>query len=412
MTYPSLQFTRSVTANVSYWRQRTQSLADETLPILDRERQNLYRAARYGLHLPDTWRETAELVLQSFVLIERRGYWGEWIPMLEQLLGKCPVDELALRGRILDHLGIFYRNNNQLEKAFITHQAELQIGIVSEDQWRQAHACINLGAVCRQLHRFDEAEAYVCRAQKAFRAIHAPLVKHAFVTLELGLLAQAREQWPLAEEQFSYSLSLWREVGDPFYLANCLKLLGQVMASQNKAEEALKFYLEAMDQLNQTENHLDKSRTLNDLGILFFNQGNLAEAERRLLAADTSYLRQSGNLTDQAIIATNLGNVYLAQGETPAAEQAFRRSAALWQACGDVVRCANALGGLAETKAAQEHMEEAQHLYQQAIELLAGSPQCTWGLKLQERLKKEKEALKLSEQGAVREPPLCNTSVP
>ncbi len=195
MTQPSPQFTQSVAANISYWQQRTQNLTDDTLPALDRERQNLYRAAKFGLHMPATWQETAELMLQAFVFVERRGYWAEWIPMLEQALENCPDDNLALRGRILDHLGLFYRHNRQLDKAFAAHQAELQIGLILHDQWREAHAFINLGAVCREMRRFDEGLAYTLDAEKAFKAIHAPLIKHAFVTLELGLLSKASGQW-------------------------------------------------------------------------------------------------------------------------------------------------------------------------------------------------------------------------
>ncbi|MBE2222594.1 MAG: hypothetical protein IAF02_13690, partial [Anaerolineae bacterium] len=140
MTQPSPQFSQSVAANISYWQQHTHNLTDDALPTLDRERQNLYRAAKFGLHLPATWQETAELILQTFVFIERRGYWGEWIPMLEQLLASCPENDLAVRGRILDHLGLFYRHNRQLDKAFSAHQAELEIGLFLGDKWREAHA--------------------------------------------------------------------------------------------------------------------------------------------------------------------------------------------------------------------------------------------------------------------------------
>ena len=393
-TPPSSHFTHSVAANVVYWRQRTQELADHNLPALDRDRQNLYRAARFGLHLADTWRETAELILQAFVLVERRGYWGEWIPMLERLLDKCSDDDLALRGRILDHLGLFYRHNRQLGKALLAHQEELQIGMDLQDKWRQGHACINLGSVCCQMRRFDEAQNYILKAQKAFQAINAPLMKQAFVTLEFGLLTKAQEQWSVAEEYFRYSVSLWREVGDPVYLANSLKLLGQVLAAQNKTDEALKAYDEALDALSATENHLDKTRVRNELGILYFNQGQLAEAERLLRQADSSFLRQSGNLFDQAIVSINLGNVYLAQSQLKMAERSFQRSVVLWQTCDEPVQLANSLGGLAEVKTTQGEFEEAKQLYQRAIKLLADYPQDVWGQKLQKKFIEEENSLR------------------
>lgn len=394
ITPPSTQFTQSVAANVKYWQQRTQNLTDDTLPALDQEQQNLYRAAKFGLHVPDAWQSTAELILQTFVFVERRGYWGEWIPMLEQALESCPADNLALRGRILDHLGLFYRHNRQLDNAFTTHQEELQIGLMQEDKWREAHACINLGAVCRQMRRFIEAETYIHQAQKAFQAIHAPLIKHAFVILELGLLAKDKGQWALAEEYLSYSVSLWREVGDPVYLANCLKLLGETLAAQDKTDAALAAYHEALDCLAHTANHLDKTRVLNELGSLYLKRGNYTEAERFFLEANATFMWQSGNLFDRAVVANNLGVVYLAQGRLAEAEEFFYSSIALWQICNDPVQQANTLGGLAEVKTAQNDSDEAQQLYAQALTLLAGFPDDAWGQKLQKGFREAENALK------------------
>ena len=394
ITPPSTQFTQSVAANVKYWQQRTQNLTDDTLTALDQEQQNLYRAAKFGLHVPDAWQNTAELILQTFVFVERRGYWGEWIPMLEQALESCPADNLALRGRILDHLGLFYRHNRQLDNAFTAHQEELQIGLMQEDKWREAHACINLGAVCRQMRRFTEAETYIHQAQKAFQAIHAPLIKHAFVILELGLLAKDKGQWALAEEYLSYSVSLWREVGDPVYLANCLKLLGEALAAQDKTDAALAAYHEALDCLAHTANHLDKTRVLNELGSLYLKRGNYTEAERFFLEANATFMWQSGNLFDRAVVANNLGVVYLAQGRLAEAEEFFYSSIALWQICNDPVQQANTLGGLAEVKTAQNDSDEAQQLYAQALTLLAGFPDDAWGQKLQKGFREAENALK------------------
>jgi len=383
--HPSAQFTECIAANISYWQQRTHNLTDDTLPALDRERQNLYRAAKFGLQLPDTWQGTADLILQTYVFIERRGYWGEWIPMLEQLLECCPKDNLALRGRILDQLGLFYRYNRQLDEALSTHQAELEIGYALNDKWREAHACINLGAVCREMRQFDEALTYTLNAEKAFKAINAPLIKHAFVMLDLGQLAKAQGQWENAEQHFSYSVSIWREVGDPAYLANSLRLLGQVLVTQDKIDRAMAVYHEAIDALGGTGNYIETTRVLNDLGSLHWEQRNLVEAERFFLKANSSLLQQSGDFVDQALVLNNLSTVYLAQGKLKEAERSFHRSITLWRDCDDPIHLANSLGGLAEVKATQGELTEAQQLYGEALNFLMLFPQDAWGQKLQKK---------------------------
>ena len=181
--------------------------------------------------------------------------------------------------------------------------------------------------------------------------------------------------------------------GDPAYLANCLKLLGQVLVSQNKTEEALAIYHEALDTLAQTENHLDKTRVLNELGSLHWKQKNLVEAERFLLKANSPFLQQSGNLFDQALVLNNLGTVYLTQGELDKAECSFQRSVVFWESCDDQVQFANALGGLAEVKAIQGNITEAQQLYANAIGFLSDYPQDVWGQKLQKRFSEAKRVL-------------------
>ncbi len=390
---PSTQFTDSIAANIVYWRQRTHNLTDDALPDLDKERQNLYRAVKFGLHLPVTWEETAELILQTLIFIERRGYWAEWIPVMEQLLESCPPDKEKIRGRILNFLGIFYKNNRQLQKAYSCHQAELQVGIATQDKWRQAHAAINLGSVCRQLYQYDEAQIYILDAQEKFQAIKAPLVKQAFVFMEMGLLMQAKTEWTDAEEHLGYAVSLFREVNDPVYLANSLKLLGQVLAAQGKNKDASSTYQEALENLSQTENHFDKSRILTELGILSFNEENYAEAERLFKLADSPFLRQSGNLYDQALIANNLGNVFLAQRNLKDAEQSFRHSISLWQICDEPVQLANSLIGLAEIRTAQEQLTEAVTLFQRALDLLVEYPQDNWACKLRYECERELEVL-------------------
>jgi len=383
--HPSAQFTECIAANISYWQQRTHNLTDDTLPALDRERQNLYRAAKFGLQLPDTWQGTADLILQAYVFIERRGYWGEWIPMLEQLLDCCPEDDLSVRGRILDHLGLFYRYNRQLDKAFSAHQDELKIGLLLRDKWREAHACINLGAVCREMRRFDEGLVYTLDAEKAFQAINAPLIKHAFVTLELGQLVKAQGQWEEAEQHLSFSVSLWREVGDPVYLANSLRLLGQVLVIQDKIDKAFTIFDEAFDVLVDTKNYIEKTRVLNELGSLHWKQNNLVEAEQFFLKANSPLLQQSGDFVDQALVLNNLGTVYLAQGELSKAACSFQRSIALWKNCDDPIQLANSIGGLAGVKVANGDLTEARHLYGEALNLLALYPQDAWGQKLQKK---------------------------
>ena len=387
---PPLQFRESVTANLSYWQKHTRKNDWQTI---NHERQNIYRAIRFGLYITTCWRQTAELMLQLFVLIEQNGYWAEWLPLLEELLERCEQQDVALRGQILDQLGIFYRYNQQLDQALATHQEELQLGRNQQDKWRQAHAYINLGVVYRQLRCFDQADANIHLAAQTFQAIDAPSVKHAFVAQEWGLLAQDQQQWSTAEAYYNEATALWRAIDAPFYLANCLKLLGEALIPQQKIPAAKVAFDEALQIFRKTQNELDQSRLLNELGILYLEEGDAHKARQLLFEADSPFLRQSGSIYDQAIVTNNLGNIYLAQDDVEAAANAFQRSIALWEMCEDKLQLANALGGFAEVQAAQGKIKLAQKSYNRAIALTYDFPDDIWAQQLQQRMTQEKEAL-------------------
>ena len=80
---PSVAFARSVAANLAYWLAFSQKMGEESLQEIDQERHNLWRAVRFGLDLEATRCAAAKLILQVYNLIERRGYWQRWIPLLE-----------------------------------------------------------------------------------------------------------------------------------------------------------------------------------------------------------------------------------------------------------------------------------------------------------------------------------------
>jgi len=95
---PSADFAESIAANIAYWQTRLREPNDDEIKAVDLDRINLYRAIEFGMGLPVTWHETANLVVQCFPFIVQRGYYRDWIPVLEKLTSGCAQDDLALKG--------------------------------------------------------------------------------------------------------------------------------------------------------------------------------------------------------------------------------------------------------------------------------------------------------------------------
>jgi hypothetical protein len=108
---PSQKFAGSVAANVAYWRARLDDTSDESLKSIDFDRVNLYRAIEFGMGLPSTWHDTARLIVDCFSFIVQKGYYRDWIPLIDKVASCCAEEDLALKGRLLDQLGIYYRRN-------------------------------------------------------------------------------------------------------------------------------------------------------------------------------------------------------------------------------------------------------------------------------------------------------------
>lgn len=306
----SPKFAESVAANVAYWQARLSDLSDGDNTAIDRDRVNLFRAVEFGLGLQDTWHDTAGLIVQCFSFIVQRGYYREWIPVIETVVSSCTEDDLALRGRLLDQLGLCYRRNRQLDAAIISHLEEEHIGELLEDESRKAFARMHLSAVYWRKHQYEKAEQYGLAALEGFSGRDDNKEKVAACLINLGNIAQGRGEHTLAKDRLKQSLELYRELNQPADLANALKNLSTVYETEGNYEEALMGLIEAAETLASTDYEIDKATIEINIGTLYFRKGQLDLAEAAFRRADSPYMRQFGPIYYRALTANNLGNVF------------------------------------------------------------------------------------------------------
>lgn len=366
----SPRFIKSITANIAYWTTESQDLRDETLPALDAERENILHAVQVGLRLPQTFAATAELALQSFLLVERRGYWREWMPVLQQLIATENDDHLRLKFNLLKQLGELQRLDRQLQAAVESHQAALNSAQQLADQEAVAQAKIGLSEDYRALRQYSQAEQYALMALEWFTSQKAK--RWLAVTLNtLGLIAQSRGEWVLSEQRLTRAVALWQQIEQPTELARSLNNLALTLQESGKFEEALRCYRDAATLLSQTASELEKVKLQISLGTLYFGLKQWPKAEAAFKKANSDYLHNSGHLYYRALIAQNLGNVLLIQKRFNKAEGHLRYGIELWEQVDDKLMLANSLGTLGQTLAGQGQAKEARRLLGQAISLLA-----------------------------------------
>ncbi len=373
-----------------YWSSRTRNLDGDVIREVDKERQNLYRAADFGLGLEETWRDTAELILQCYTLIDEKGYGREWISMLERIIEGCPKDDHTLRGRLLGQMGTLYRRSRQLDKALATHEEEERIGEETEDNERIGFSHMHLAYVHFRLRNYDRGEKYAQAALATFQEFAPKSKMVADSLLAAGLIATNRGDLDDAEDWLLKAVELYSQLELGLGLGRALTNLGNVLENAGRYEEAIERYREAKGWLRASGNKIEEMKLDMSLGTLLYHQGKVEEAEQAFRRADSQFVRQWGTPYQIAQIKMNLANVLLAQGKLAESEAYWRECIPEWRQAEAQLMLANSLGGLAETLDAKGETNQAIVLFDEALEIIAKYPNDAWARKLNEMFSQER----------------------
>jgi tetratricopeptide (TPR) repeat protein len=390
---PSRPFRQSIAANIQYWKGRTMRLDDQLIQALAGEKQNLYRAAEFGIHVGETWSDATKLILQCFYFVERRGFWNEWIPLLQDTLARYPGGSPQLKARLNNNLGACYRLERQFDLAIQSHLEEMELASRLEDERLIALAHNNLSKTYYLIHQYDDAEKHGLATISYFENRSEDIHRLAAMLNLLGLISQARGDSDEAESHLLQAVEKFRMADIPLELARAIANLAITLDAKGEHQSALASYQEAAELLAPTNYGVDKARLQLSMGTLFFNLDDLVAATSAYEKANSPYMRREGPTYYQAAIVNNLGNVYLAQERFPEAESYLREAIALWRQSSAHLMLANSLGTLAETMVATENYQDARKYYEEALEIAEQYPEDAWSQKMVAEFKQERDKL-------------------
>ncbi len=379
---PDPQFIQSIQAGLRYWQAKTETLGPEQVQWLDGRRQNLNRAIQFGLNQPETWQDTAQLLLQAFDFSEWRGYWPEWIPVLEQALAMSPEKETLLYGRLLNRLGQLYRLAHRLPEAEIQHQAALELAQRLANEELLLHTYNSLAEFHLARKNIDQARKYGRAALDLAKAMPGLERMEAFSRITLGQIEMYVGNWPEAIKHYQQVGQVWRELGNHIYLARALYDLGTIYLQKNDVALAQQAYREAADILQPTNNVKDKARVYLNLGALYYREEKWTDAETTFLQVDPIALREQQEFDLLAMFYNNLGNVYLKMAQWDKALEDLVLAIEIFRQTNNNLDLGNSLGTLATVYKQIGKKEEALHCYAEAIELLQAFPESQWAQKL------------------------------
>ena len=374
MTQISPTYLQVVRDNIDLWLKNTEQLTDAQLVSLNKKFPLLKRAVKQALTIPETQsEETAVLVKQSFLLVERYGRWASWLPLINRVVNKCVEENSILLFDLLIQKGIFLRSYRQLDQAILTHQEAKKIAEALNDKLVLAEAFFNLCVDYRLKRDYKLAQRSGLKSLTLFREANASKKSQAAILNALGLILLEIgdvENLRIAEERFKESIEIGKSTIEPTLHARTMINLAVTLERQDKFEEALKTYRNADFLLTYTNSELDKSKLFNSLGTLYFRLEKWKDAESSFRKANSKLLKESEDIFTQASLNQNLGNVLLKQGRANEAEAFLREGIRLWERVDDQVWLANAFGTLGEALGKQKQTDKAIFYYNKAIALL------------------------------------------
>lgn len=379
---PSAHFVKGVEVNLKYWSQLVEQYPEKLIF----EHPNLLSAVQFGLALPQTQTLAVDLTLKSLALLENLGVWHVWFAILEIILSRDSDNQTALRIKALNWLGRWFRLNWQLQKAISIHQEAEVTANQTNDKQALAETYLYLSEDYLRLHQYETAQKYGKLAFAEWEHLPESEKFKAATLNTLGLIHLERGEFIEAEKRFGEAAVLWESLGRFTQLARALKNLGFTLYRQNRLEDASAAYGDALNWLDRTNSQLDKIEVQNNLGILYFEWGQLERAEVVFKQARESLRQLPGRYSISASLVQNLGTVLLKQKKFFDAESILRQSMFLWQQLNNNLELANTLGSMGTALAGQEKKEKAREYYLEALHLLSNYPDNSWAKKLQKEV--------------------------
>ena len=367
-------FRQRVLTGLTLWRNDLEA-GGGPMTRLDTEWENILKAIHFGLHIEEAWPALYPVVRKLSPYMERRGFWGIWHEVLEQVIqaARQVGDEVGetrltfLRARLLFRQG-------RLPEAIRYYRRTIRLARRAGDWESEGRACSNLGYYYAGRDFWQRAEVLCCHALDIFRQLgHRHGMAHTH--LHLGWLYFRQRRWREAQRHLKAACAIWQAMGDDHGLMRGFTHLGLLFIETARPEAALHYLEEALQLARQTgEESLTGAICLNF--ALAHNRltKDYRTAEEYARRAEVIYSRHA-NRAGQARAWGVWGMACLYRGEIEEARRLLADALAQWRALHYRHGEADVLLDMVECELAAGNEEEAARRFQEAERLL-GRPAC------------------------------------
>jgi len=375
-------FLQQIAANITYWQQVAADLSDETLARIDREKQNLFRAVSYGLKRRETVAESLALIVALFPLVERRGYWQEWLSVLEEALQRCPEQDIYMQAALLSQIGFLHQLLHEYPRSITVLKEAVALAETTGAADTLANATYYLASSYNFVKKYQLSVEYLERARAAFAAaglLEQPKKKAAIFSLQ-GRNAQGMGEYDQAIAAYKNAIHYWEEAGEHIYAVRIWNNLGNSYKANGNPEAALACFDAAEEALTATVSEDERIRIATNRGNCYYQMAAWEAAEAALRQAERMLRGRlfGSNRFDMALVHNNLAAVLLELERLDEADEHAVQSIAMWEVLHNRIMMANSTGVRGEIAVAQQDWAAARTHFEAAINGLAAVPEDMW----------------------------------
>ena len=288
------------------------------LAVLYEDKRALDQARdEYNKVLEADPKNVAALYAAGRVAIMRGDYQGSLDPLTRAQALAIQLDHQESKARILQALGIAYKNLGKLDEAASHFQQSLAIKRQIDDRRGQAASLNEIAAIHHVQGRSDEALKSYQQSLEIRRKL-GDRRGLGLTLINLGAMQIDRARYGDALGAFKEALQIYRDVGDATNQALCLSNIGNIYLARAEHEEA-RTYLERAVELREKANvPVDLARSLASLADVSVRLGEYDRAEALYLRAIDLW-RQADDRRGVAIGSYGMGMLLAQRGRYGAA---------------------------------------------------------------------------------------------
>ncbi|MER7450359.1 tetratricopeptide repeat protein [Nocardia beijingensis] len=333
------------------------------------EQPNLVAAVELAHH-SRLWEQTWQLAAALSAMFDWRADWQAWAHTHELALDAAR--RIATDGHgeavILRSLGALYRELGRFEEAATMLTRAATLFRRRADQRRWAATMKLIGDTRRYQGRLDDAlDAFsasllTAQCESDDRSV-------AGVLNGLGDASRGLSRFAEAGRYFTESLTIYRNLGDELDHARTLLRYGLVHRDQWNNPHALRMFEQALSVFEQFDDQRWQARTLRHIAVIHRNTGNLDHA-LGLFEQSLSLFDQLADRRGTAVTLRNRGDAHrLAGNHAPAAED-LTRAGGIFESLADhrwIARCQLSLTDLHRVNG---DIDQAHHALDTAFDII------------------------------------------